>query len=584
MAVYLDEFTIQETFLDGIPAEMHHALICDDNLSPEVNTVTKFLAYAIHYEQSAHTATHYDQRSSCHAQGHRQPVKVGTFLAKCSEMEQNRNPRFAVQHRLPAGQRPKLGLTGNAPVAKESWYMLGADQPEPKGVWDGLPRVSPSKVAFGSGDMGYKLSGGVSQCYNCSQTGHYAKDCKVLRAQVQAAHMEATNSNVESNAEEDQEELVDNKEAPPEVEGLEGDDDADSVHIDGDEYVTVDVYDNEYYAHDDEEEHLFALTEHQGDKHVRMRRVTLQKAADKLQQPQYTPQEKECLVTYVKVNGHPAWTLWDSGSTTTGITPQFAHVNSICIHELTEPLMLQLGTVGSRAVVQFSAEVKIKMLGHLTKEYVDIANFDHYDMIIGMPFMHKNKVTLDFVNNEVIVNGMLLRAKRIVLADMNGCLQRYRATEKHRRRNVMVDDGDEKLAPMASLLANLLAVLMSEEEFQGTLERGDGPDQPISIGRKVVKRPDKAHLPKKTHVERVGVDLLECQPTSSRMKVEDLITDEVEEQQSAVSMVEMTDSIQSFWDQPVPPLDMQWAYDLCMPPEWNEVVASMVVHNWAGSC
>ncbi|KAG6871151.1 hypothetical protein C0992_011612, partial [Termitomyces sp. T32_za158] len=44
MAVYLDEFTIWETFLDGIPAEMHRALIPDDNLSPEVNTVTEFLA------------------------------------------------------------------------------------------------------------------------------------------------------------------------------------------------------------------------------------------------------------------------------------------------------------------------------------------------------------------------------------------------------------------------------------------------------------------------------------------------------------------------------------------------------------
>ncbi|KAG6867641.1 hypothetical protein C0995_004727, partial [Termitomyces sp. Mi166 len=43
MAVYLDEFTIWETFLDGILAEMHHALICDDNLSPEVNAVTEFL-------------------------------------------------------------------------------------------------------------------------------------------------------------------------------------------------------------------------------------------------------------------------------------------------------------------------------------------------------------------------------------------------------------------------------------------------------------------------------------------------------------------------------------------------------------
>ncbi|KAG6858703.1 hypothetical protein C0995_014643, partial [Termitomyces sp. Mi166 len=180
------------------------------------------------------------------------------------------------------------------------------------------------------------------------------------------------NSNVESNAEEEQKELVNDEEAPPEMEEFEDDDNAESVHIDGDEYIAVDVYDNKYYAHDNEEEHLFALTEHQEDKH---------KAADKLQRPQYTPQKKECLVTYVEVNGHPAWTLWDSGSTTMGITPQFAHVNTICIHELTEPLMLQLGTVGSRAVVQFNVEVKIKMSEHPTKEYVDIVNFNFYDMI-----------------------------------------------------------------------------------------------------------------------------------------------------------------------------------------------------------
>ncbi|KAG6892123.1 hypothetical protein C0995_005264, partial [Termitomyces sp. Mi166 len=107
-------------------------------------------------------------------------------------------------------------------------------------------------------------------------------DCKVLRAQVRAAHTAATNSDVESNTEEDQEELINDEEASPEVEELEGDDDAESVHIDGDKYVAVDIYDNKYYACDDEEEHLFALTEHQGDKHVHMRHVTLQKAANKL--------------------------------------------------------------------------------------------------------------------------------------------------------------------------------------------------------------------------------------------------------------------------------------------------------------
>ncbi|KAG6858553.1 hypothetical protein C0995_015748, partial [Termitomyces sp. Mi166 len=52
-----------------------------------------------------------------------------------------------------------------------------------------------------------------------------------------------------------------------------------------------------------------------------------------------------------------------------------------------------------------------------------------------------------------------------------------------------------------------------------------------------------------------------------------------EEEQNAASAAEMTKSERSFWDRPVGPPNMQWAYDLCMPPEWNEVVASMVVKN-----
>ncbi|KAG6867440.1 hypothetical protein C0993_002743, partial [Termitomyces sp. T159_Od127] len=289
-----------------------------------------------------------------------------------------------------------------------------------------------------------------------------------LLERLQSANS-ASSCSKKRHGKQEQGELIDDKEAPQEVEEQLVVKDAESIQIDGDEYVAVDIYDNDYYAYDDEEEHMFALTEHQEDRRICMQCMTLQKAADKLQQPQYTPQEKKCLVTYVKVNGHPVWMLWDSGSII-WIMPQFAHVNTIHVHELMKLVMLQLGTVGSCTIIHFGVEVKIKTLGPLTREYVDIANFDCYDMIIGMPFMHKNK------------NSM------------------------------------------------------------------------------------------------------ECQPTGSRVKVEDLVTDEVKEkQQSAASAAEMTNSVRSFWDQPMPPLDMQWAYDLRMPPEWNEVVASMVAQKWAGS-
>ncbi|KAG6894436.1 hypothetical protein C0992_006073, partial [Termitomyces sp. T32_za158] len=417
-----------------------------------INTVTKFLAYAICYEQSAWTAIHYDQCSSRHTTGSCQPVKVGMFLAKHSEMEQNCNLWYVVWRTMPAEHKPGLGQAGNIPIARDAQYGPGLGQPAPKVMWDVPPRVGPPKVGFDGNDAGYKPSGGTPHCYNCGWTGHFSKACKVPRAQIRAAHTAA----VESDAEAGQEEPAnDNKEVPQDIEEQSAVDDAESIQINGDEYVAVD------------------------------------KAADKLQQPQYTPQEKECLVTYVEVNGCPAWALWDSGSTTTGIMPQFVHVNAIHIHKLTEPLMLQLGTAGSHAIVQFSAEVRVKTSGQPMKEYVDIANFDRYDMIIGMPFMRKNKVVLNFVNNRVIINRIPSRAERVVLADM----------DSHLQWNVTVEDGDERLAPMTSLLADALVIMMSEEEFQGTLERGDGPDRPRTVERKAAKKPDKACQPDKTRAE-----------------------------------------------------------------------------------
>ncbi|KAG6894576.1 hypothetical protein C0993_011201, partial [Termitomyces sp. T159_Od127] len=106
MAVYPDEFTIRETFLDRIPAEMHRTLIRNDNLSPEVNTVTKFLA-------------------SCRATGQRQPVKVGTFLTKRSKMEQNCNLQFI-------GEMPAMGLAwANLHQGQRGMHHQEWDLPRP---------------------------------------------------------------------------------------------------------------------------------------------------------------------------------------------------------------------------------------------------------------------------------------------------------------------------------------------------------------------------------------------------------------------------------------------------------------------
>jgi hypothetical protein len=49
--------------------------------------------------------------------------------------------------------------------------------------------------------------------------------------------------------------------------------------------------------------------------------------------------------------------------------------------------------------VNYGTEVDVTVLGAKGPIYMDIANFDCYNMIIGTPYMRHNKVELDFEND-----------------------------------------------------------------------------------------------------------------------------------------------------------------------------------------
>ena len=132
----------------------------------------------------------------------------------------------------------------------------------------------------------------------------------------------------------------------------------------------------------------------------------------------------------MEINGLQAWTLWDSGSTTTGITPAFAELAKIPVDELEDPHVLQLGTVGSRSAIKYGADVNINVEGEKMSIYVDIANFDQYEMIVGTPFMRRNKVLLDFDKNEVIINEKRIPAIAVSTKHMDPNARRQRVTDK----------------------------------------------------------------------------------------------------------------------------------------------------------
>ena len=90
----------------------------------------------------------------------------------------------------------------------------------------------------------------------------------------------------------------------------------------------------------------------------------------------------------------------DSESTTVSVTHDFACVAKLNVMQLENPIILQLGTVGSQSIINFSSRALRELRPIKDSDaYLDIVNIDGYDIIISTLFMHKYGLSLDFSQN-----------------------------------------------------------------------------------------------------------------------------------------------------------------------------------------
>ncbi|KAI0038534.1 hypothetical protein FA95DRAFT_1455228, partial [Auriscalpium vulgare] len=113
------------------------------------------------------------------------------------------------------------------------------------------------------------------------------------------------------------------------------------------------------------------------------------------------------------IGGADMYVLFDSGSTTNGITHEAAHVAKLDVFQLKEPMTLQLGCVGSRSKVNFGTRSTVTVAGKLLPCFLDIVNIEHYDVILGTPFLKEYKATLDFANHTVRLGDVEIAALSI---------------------------------------------------------------------------------------------------------------------------------------------------------------------------
>jgi len=127
-------------------------------------------------------------------------------------------------------------------------------------------------------------------------------------------------------------------------------------------------------------------------------------------QPDGSPRLQATLAAEVEINGLKALVLFDSGSTTDLITPEFAFATKAKQIKLEEQVVLQLGCVGSRSKISYGTKVPINLCGVQDQIYLDLVNIDRYDCIIGTPFMNTYGVCLDFGKRTIHMNGQEINA------------------------------------------------------------------------------------------------------------------------------------------------------------------------------
>ncbi|KAK7682712.1 hypothetical protein QCA50_014095 [Cerrena zonata] len=121
----------------------------------------------------------------------------------------------------------------------------------------------------------------------------------------------------------------------------------------------------------------------------------------------------KCITVYVEANGMKGLALLDSGSSIDCVSPEFARVARLPTRPLDKPVGLQLGCVGSRSSINFGSRTQVKIGSHQQKVYLDVVNIDHYDLILGVPFLQQFGIRLDFRTETIVVDSEVIKSLQV---------------------------------------------------------------------------------------------------------------------------------------------------------------------------
>ena len=87
------------------------------------------------------------------------------------------------------------------------------------------------------------------------------------------------------------------------------------------------------------------------------------------------------------------------------ISPDYVRATGIPTFKLESPVGLQLTCVGSKSTINYGVRSSIVFRKKHVEEYFNMANIDHYNVILGTPFLWQLGITLDFTGQGIIYIG-----------------------------------------------------------------------------------------------------------------------------------------------------------------------------------
>ena len=116
----------------------------------------------------------------------------------------------------------------------------------------------------------------------------------------------------------------------------------------------------------------------------------------------------QTLSGYWEINGTRAHCLLNSRCKGVMISPNYVWAMGIPMFKLEHPVGLQVTCVGSKSTINYGAKSSIAFGNKHVKEYFNMANIDHYNVILGTPFLWRLGITLDFTGQGIICIDMYI--------------------------------------------------------------------------------------------------------------------------------------------------------------------------------